>query len=117
MQAKAKAELHRRQLFLQARRALARSPAEATLLFQESASIDIYLEEIETLQQEQAEILRASPGIARQLQDLFARAYKLKYAATKYQPLPEGMKSALRAHGLHVIQELFRAYTVDSRGV
>jgi hypothetical protein len=116
MQEKAQAELQRRQLFLQAHQTLARSPAEALLLFQRSASIDIYVEEIEALEKDQAQTLRASPEIARQLRDLFVRAYKLKFEASKYQPLPEAMKSAQRAHGLHMIQELFRAYTIDSRG-
>jgi hypothetical protein len=116
MRQKAQREFMRRKLFLQAREALRRRSPEALLLFQESLQLDTYLEDIETLCQEQVEDLRASPELFRSLRDLFLKAYQVKFESEKYQPMPEGMKSAQRAHGLQAIHKWFAEYPADSPG-
>ncbi|OGF53125.1 MAG: hypothetical protein A2Z21_04995 [Candidatus Fraserbacteria bacterium RBG_16_55_9] len=118
MKEKATRELQRRRRFSQARETLPRqAPGDAILLFQQAVDVDIYLEEIETLCREHGESLRHSPELALKLQDLFLKAYRRKFEAEKYQPMAEGMKYAQRAHGLHVIQELFQEFTRGPRGL
>lgn len=116
MKKKAQRELRRRQLFHQACQALFRSSDEALSLFEQSAQLDLYLEEIESLCRLEKDTLRASPELALRLRDLFLAAYKSKFDGEKYQPMPEGMKSAQRTHGLHIIQTLFQTYATHSGG-
>ena len=117
MREKAQLELRRRQLFLAARDALDCSLVEALSLFQQSAHIETYLEEIDALCHERADTLSASPELSRKLRELFLKAYRYKFDSEKYLPLAEGMKASQLAHGLRVIQELFWAYTTQEKGV
>ncbi len=116
MKKKAERELRRRRLFHQACKVLSRSSDEAFALFEQSAQLDLYLEEIESLCRLEKDTLRASPELALRLRDLFLQAYKSKFDGEKYQPMPEGMKSAQRMHGLYLIQTLFQTYTTHSGG-
>lgn len=116
MREKTQLELQRRQLFLTASEALDCSSTEALALFQQSVHSETYLEDIEALCREHGNTLGASQEIARKLCDLFMKSYRYKFDSEKYLPLAEGMKAAQLAHGLRVIQELFRDYTTQEKG-
>lgn len=114
MKEKAQLELKRRGLFRRASEVLDQSPEEALSLFEEAVRIEIYLSEIETLCREHEEVLRASPELARRLQDLFLLAYREKFDREKYSHLPERMRSARLSHGLATIKEFFEPYTAEA---
>jgi hypothetical protein len=119
MRGRAQEELRRRRLFRAGEEALAcRDFVEALARFRESVRIDIFTGDIERLCREGShrEALEAAPEAARQLRDLFLKAYRWKHDLPKYQHMPERMRLERRNHGLRVIRELFAPFVADSEG-
>ena len=117
MRERAQGELRRRRLFREGEEALSSQDFEGALArFRESVQIDVFTGDIERLCQGGSlrEALESAPEAARQLRDLFLKAYRWKHDLPKYQHMPERMRLERRDHGLRVIRELFAPFVHDS---
>ncbi|HIC96519.1 TPA: hypothetical protein EYP12_07850 [Candidatus Bipolaricaulota bacterium] len=109
MQAKAKAELHRRELWRQAKELLVTAPERALELFRQAAEIEVYPEEVEELCRDRVRTPTWSqnPELVRKLREILLYGYQDKFTREKYAHLPEGMRWALESFGVQRIKEVF----------
>ena len=106
MQARARQELARRALFRKASDRLAEFPDDALELFSRSATLDLYVPEIESLVAQRQQILRANPELRDRLRVLFVKAYSDKFGWRRYERLPEIMRLQRERAGIDRINEL-----------
>lgn len=117
MRERAQEELRRRRLFREGEEALSSQDFEGALArFRESARIDVFTVEIERLCRSESPrgALESAPEAAKELRDLFLKAYRWKHDLPKYQHMPERMRLERRDHGLRVIRELFAPFVHES---
>ena len=108
MQLRAQQELARRSLFHQASERIEASPDEALELLARSATLDLYLPEIENLVAQQQQVLQSNPELRDRLRVLFVKAYSDKFGWRRYERLPEIMRIQRERAGIDRINELLR---------
>jgi len=106
MRAIAKAELTRRELVADAKKALGNENEEAVGMLTEAARIDVYIPEIEQLIEENAEILRSNESLRQRLCKLFTQSYSDKFGWPRYELLPETMRILRERAGIARIKQL-----------
>ncbi len=106
MQARARSELRRRELFEQAMSRLVEAPEEALALFDQAFQIDVYIPDIERLADVHEAFLRDQPEMRDQLCIRFVKAYSDKFGWRRYERLPERMRLQREKAGIDRIREL-----------
>jgi len=106
MRAIAKAELTRRELVADAKKALRNDSEAAMDLLTKAASIDVYIPEIEQLAEENEEILRSDKTLRQRLCKLFTQSYSDKFGWPRYELLPETMRILRERAGIARIKQL-----------
>ncbi len=106
MRAIAKAELTRRELVANAKKALRNDSEVAMDLLTKAASIDVYIPEIEQLAEENEEILRSNETLRQRLCKLFTQSYSDKFGWPRYELLPETMRILRERAGIARIKQL-----------
>ncbi len=104
MTERAQEELQRRKLFRQAAALLPSDPARSLDLFDQAASVDVYLPELEALAQHPA---LADPALRSRLRDIHVARWKSKFAKERYERQPELARSQQERWGVQRIKELF----------
>ena len=106
MKRRAQGELARRALFDEALVALPSQPEAAMEWLRRSATIDLYIPDIERLVRACDVFLRAHPDLRESLRALFFKAYSDKFGWRRYELLPELMRLQREKAGLARINEL-----------
>lgn len=106
MQAKAAAEISRREKWRKGMDLLLHNPSAALALFREAAQIDVYLPEIEELVGRYGDWLKANPETRGALRELLVDGWKAKFAKERYERQPELARTAQEKFGLERIKEL-----------
>jgi len=108
MQHKAQGELRRRRLFQTALTLLEGQDLEQFfIVLQASVAIDIYIEELEAMNERFGRLFRADPGLTRTLRTLFVNAYYEKMDQPKYKLISAGLYGQLETQGRQWIQTTF----------
>lgn len=102
----ANAELTRRELFADARKALGNDNEAAIDLLTKAAEIDVYIPEIERLVSENEEIFQSDETLRQRLCKLFAQSYSDKFGWPRYELLPEPMRLLRERAGIARIKQL-----------
>ena len=108
MRLRAKGELKRRELFEQAVNLLPEQTESALELFDRSASIDLYVPDIERLAERHGGFLHDHPDIRDRLRTQLLKAYSDKFGWRRYELLPEVMRLKRERAGMDRINELLR---------
>ena len=106
MRNRAESELRRRELVGKAREALKDDKEQAFDLFSQSAQIDLYIPEVESLAREEGSILTGDKELRDTLRKLFVRSYSDKFGWPRYERLPEPMRIQREKAGIARINEL-----------
>lgn len=106
MQAVAKAELTRRELLSDAKKALGNDNEVAIELLTKAARIDVYIPEIEQLTSENEEIFQSDETLRQRLCKLFTQSYSDKFGWPRYELLPEPMRLLRERAGIARIKKL-----------
>jgi len=106
MKRRAQGELARRALFDEASATLTSQPDAAVESLRRSATIDLYIPDIERLVEAHDVFLRAHPDLRDSLRILFLKAYSDKFGWRRYELLPELMRFQREKAGLARITEL-----------
>ncbi len=107
MRLRAQQELQRRKLWREAVASLnGTDPSQAEALFRQAAQVEFYLEEVEKLCAEKAELLAHNPDLRARLQRLFIKLYRMKFSLDKYRPIPPKLIVAWETQGIERIKEL-----------
>ena len=107
MQAAARAELQRRDLFCQASQSLPGDAEAAIELFRRASTIDLYIPDLEALVGTHRSLLDGDSALRERLRTMFAKAYSDKFGWRRYERLPELMRLAREKAGIERIHELF----------
>jgi hypothetical protein len=107
MQLRAQSELKRREWFDAAVALLPEDAVSALALLDRSATIDLYIPDIERLAALHAEFLAEQPGIREQLRIQLRKAFSDKFGWRRYERLPELMRLQREQTGVRRIDELF----------
>jgi len=102
----ADAELTRRELFADARKALGKDTEAAIELLTKAAGIDVYIPEIERLVSENEEIFHSDETLRQRLCKLFTQSYSDKFGWPRYELLPEPMRLLRERAGIARIKQL-----------
>ena len=106
MRAVAKAELTRRELLSDAKKALGNDNEVAIDLLTRAARIDVYIPEIERLTSENEEIFQSDETLRQRLCKLFTQSYSDKFGWPRYELLPEPMRFLRERAGIARIKQL-----------
>lgn len=100
---RAREELHRRDLLREATALLPTDRERSLSLFDEAASVDVYLPEVETLARDPA---FADLDLRTRLRETLLRRWKSKFAKERYERQPELARSQQEEWGVQRIRDL-----------
>lgn len=104
MQERAADELRRRKLFRQARNLLSVDSETSLNLFDQAASIDVYLPEIDALREDPA---LADSALRTRMREIHLARWKSKFATERYERQPELARAQQEQWGVQQIKEIF----------